>query len=191
MTSEACSVNIITNKQCRDVKVKCFLCACLDRPFKEFDGIEELKLEEAVTEGAAAFTKVVITGLYLITHENKVISKFLHPFICPNMFTLFPYPIIPPMQCNCLIQHFLDLVNQMSFYTLQRYIACFEFVRAIVALAEMSDERLAPIALDKMEEQVVLFNKLFRSEAYKIPEVYDHCELLDYDGKRLVRTAGL
>ena len=69
---------------------------------------------------------------------------------------------------------------------LQRYIACFEFVRATLALGEMRDEDLVPIKLEKIKEQVDLFNRLFRSEAYKIPEVKNHCELLDYDGKPLL-----
>ena len=78
------------------------------------------------------------------------------------------------------------LLNSIRFDMLQRYIACFEFVRATLALGEMRDEDLVPIKLEKIKEQVDLFNRLFRSEAYKIPEVKNHCELLDYDGKPLL-----
>ena len=57
-------------------------------------------------------------------------------------------------------------------------------MRAITALEGIRKAELAPLELPKMQEQCRLFNELFRAQAQnKLPEVYDNCELLHYDGK--------
>ena len=74
----------------------------------------------------------------------------------------------------------------MSF--LQEYLVCFEYVRAIVALAGIRNEHLAPLELDAMEEQCRLYNKLMREQAFaKIAELDECCDLLYYDGECTVR----
>ena len=79
------------------------------------------------------------------------------------------------MYCTCVLA---------IFAMFQKYITCFEYVRTITALAGIREAELAPLELPKMEEQCRLFNELFRAQAQnKLPEVYDNCELLDYDGK--------
>ena len=71
----------------------------------------------------------------------------------------------------------------MSTFLCQKYIACFEYVRGVVALAGVRDQYLAPLELPRMEEECLRFTKLFSEQARHIPEVEQNCALLYYDGE--------